>query len=231
MKGKITDSMKKSKIFITVFLLTLLFLVTDRTFAVTTELRHKPATSLTVINYSRNLLYSIVDTNFRGSWVIDSKTWDMASQTIQKIQKSFDSLGKVKIGSSVREVKEILQSPKDTRNNGKIWIYGNRYPDGTYQDLFEVFFDEKSEYVSGIISFTPKNIVEDIGVSIGDPIDKMIAVYGEPVDEEDFIEDPENKDYLGLYYLYPRSGIGFLIGQDKATKNLLVHGVLVYGKI
>ena len=83
----------------------------------------------------------------------------------------------------------------------------------------------------GVISFNPKNVVENIGVNIGDPIDKMISAYGEPVDEKDFIEDPDNKDYLGLYYLYPRSGIGFLIGQDKATKNLLVHGVLVYGKL
>ena len=84
--------------------------------------------------------------------------------------------------------------------------------------------------MTGIISFNPKNIVEKIDVNIGDSIDKMISVYGEPVDEKDFIEDRFNEDYLGLYYLYPRAGVGFLIGKDKATKNLLVHGVLVFGK-
>ena len=194
-----------------------------------TEQKHKAATNSTVISYARNLLLSIVDSNFRGSWVIDPKTLEKSSQIVEKIQKSFFSLAKVKIGSTPREVKELLHNPQETKNNGKIWIYGTLQPDGTYQGLFEVFFDDKQEHVIGIISFNQKNIVEKININIGDPLDKMIAVYGEPVDEKDFIEDPDNKDYLGLYYLYPRSNIGFLIGQDKATKNLLVQGVLVFG--
>ncbi len=46
---------------------------------------------------------------------------------------------------------------KITKNNGKIWIYGTPQPDGTYQGLFEVFFDDKQEHVIGIISFNQKN--------------------------------------------------------------------------
>lgn len=210
-----------------VFLLT----VTSSAFSIPQEARHKAASNLNVVNYARNLLLTIVDSNFRGSWVIDPDNWDKAAQTTQKIQKSFDSLAQVKIKSSPKQVKEILKNPTEIRNNGKIWVYGIPNDDGTYQELLEVFFDEKLEHVIGIISFNPKNIVENIGVNIGDQIDKMISAYGEPVNEKDFIEDPDNKNYLGLYYLYPRSGIGFLIGQDKATKNLLVHGVLVYGKL
>ncbi len=205
------------------------FIYTTQAYSFTTEQKHKAATGSTVISYARNLLLSIVDGNFRGSWVIDPKTLEKSSENIEKIQKSFDSLGKVKIGSRPREVRELLHNPQETKNNGKIWIYGTPQPDGTYQGLFEVFFDDKQEYVIGIISFNQKNIVEKINVNIGDPIDKMIAAYGEPVDEKDFIEDPDNKNYLGLYYLYPRSNIGFLIGQDKITKNLLVQGVLVFG--
>lgn len=186
---------------------------------------HKAATGSTVVNYARNLLYSVVDSNFRGSWVVDP------GKSNEKLQKTFYSLAQVKIGSSPKEVKSLLKEPIETRNNGKIWIYGLKKEDGTYKELLQVFLDDKLEHVIGVISFNPKNIVENIGINIGDPIDKMIAVYGDPVDEKDFIEDPDNKDYLGLYYLYPRSGIGFLIGQDKATKNLLVHGVLVYGKL
>ena len=189
---------------------------------------HKAASNSSVVNYARNLLFSVVDSSFRGSWVIDPANWDKVAQTKQK---SFDTLAQVKIGSTQREVKEILKNPLEIKNNGKIWVYGTPKEDGTYQELLEVFFDEKLEHVAGVISFNQKNISESIGVNIGDQIDKMIAVYGEPVDEKDFIEDPDNKDYLGLYYLYPRSGIGFLIGQDKATKNLLVYGVLVFGKI
>jgi hypothetical protein len=179
-----------------------------------------------VVNYARTLLLSIVDGNFRGSWVIDPEKKNIT----QNIQKSFDSLAKVKIGSSSRDVKKALNSPQEVKNEGRLWIYGIQSEDGTYKDLLEVFFDEKTEHVIGVISFNPKNIIEKFGVGIGDSIDKMITVYGEPVDEKDFIEDPDNKDYLGLYYLYPRSGIGFLLGQDKATKNLLVQGVLVFGK-
>ena len=198
--------------------------------ATSTEQRHKPATSNNIVNYAKNILLSIVDTNFRESWVIDPENWSKVEEKTRKIQKSFDSLSKVKIGSTQRDVRKLLKNPADTRNNGKIWIYGIPHNDGTYEKLLEVFFDDKAEYVTAIISFDPQSIVENIGVDIGDPIDKMIALYGEPVDEKDFIEDPDNKDYLGLYYLYPRSGIGFLIGQNKATKNLSVQGVLVFGK-
>ena len=189
-----------------------------------TEQKNKPASSFIVVNYAKNLLLSIVDGNFRGSWVIDP-------EKKENIQKSFDSLAKVKVGSSPRDVRKILNSPQEVKNEGRLWIYGTLSEDGTYKDLLEVFFDEKAEHVIGVISFNPKNIVEKFGVNIGDSIDKMITVYGEPVDEKDFIEDPDNKDYLGLYYLYPRSGVGFLLGQDKTKKNLLVQGVLVFGKI
>ena len=196
----------------------------------------KAATSLNVINYARNLSLSIVDSNFRGSWVIDPEVLEKTEKNTQKIQRSFNSLAQVKIGSTARSVRELLNNPQETRNNGKIWIYGNKNEDGTYKGLLQVFFDDKLQHVTGIICFNQKNIVEDIGVNIGDTLDKIIAVYGEPVDEKDFIEDPDNKEYMGLYYLYPRSGIGFLIGlgqngQDKSSKNLLVHGVLVYGKL
>ncbi len=191
---------------------------------------HKSASTQTVVTYARNLLYSIVDSNFRGSWVIDTNEADKVKQITQKIQKSFTSLANIKIGASSRQIRELLKNPVEIRNNGKIWIYGTPKGNGTYEDLFEVFFDDKQDKVTGIISFNPKNIVEDIGVNVGDSIDKMISVYGEPVDEKDFIEDPDNKEYLGLYYLYPRSGVGFLVGQEKASKDLLVHGVLVFGK-
>ncbi len=195
-----------------------------------TEQKNKPASSFAVINYARNLSLSIVDGNFRGSWVIDPEKKDKIQQSTQNMQKSFDILAKVKIGSSSQDVRKVLNNPQEVRNEGRLWIYGIPSEDGTYKDLLEVFLDEKAEYVIGVISFNPKNIVEKFGLSIGDSIDKMITVYGEPVDEKDFIEDQDNKDYLGLYYLYPRSGIGFLLGQDKATKNLLVQGVLVFGK-
>lgn len=190
---------------------------------------NRPATNSSVINYARNLLLTIVDSNFRGSWVIDPSEWER-SAGIQKIQRSFNSLANIKIGSSQRDVKKSIDEPQETRNNGKIWIYGTKLSDGTYSGLLEVFFDDKLQHITGIISFNPKNIPQNVGVNIGDSIDKMISVYGEPVDEKDFIEDPDNKDYLGLYYLYPRSGIGFLIGQDKPSKDLLVHGIIVFGK-
>ena len=193
--------------------------------------KNKPANSLSVVNYSRNLLYSIVDSNFRGSWVIDPDSKNKIEEKTKKLQKSFESLAQVKIGSSPQEVKKILNNPIETRNNGKIWIYGIQNNDGTYSGLMQVFFDDKIEHVTGVTSFNSKNIVEDIGVSIGDDIGQVISVYGEPVDEKDFIEDPDNKDYLGLYYLYPRSGLGFLIGQDQSIKkNLIVKGVIVFGK-
>ena len=211
-------------------ILALLFLTNSGlVYSAIPEQKHKAATSSTVVSYARNLLLTIVDANFRGSWVIDTKSLEKASEIPKNIQKSFNSLGKVKIGSTPKQVRELLQNPQEIKNNGKIWIYGISQGDGTYQGLFEVFFDDKQEHVIGVLSFTQKNIAEKTDVNIGDPIDKMIAIYGEPVDEKDFIEDPDNKDYLGLYYLYPRSNIGFLIGQDKTTKNLLVQGVLVFG--
>lgn len=192
---------------------------------------HKAATSLEVISYARNLLLTIVDNGFRGSWVIDPENWDKVTQTTQKMQKSFDELAGIRIGSSQRDIKAALGDPFELRNNRKIWIYGKKQSDGSYKDLLEVFFDDKLQSVTGVIAFSKKDVVEKIGVNIGDPIDKMVAVYGEPVSEKDFIEDPDNKHYLGLYYLYPRSGIGFLIGQDDSSKNLLVQGVLVFGKV
>ena len=207
------------------------FLLLEPVYSNVTEQKNKPASSFTVINYARNLLLSIVDDNFRSSWVIDPEKKDKISKLTQSMQKSFDSLANVKIGSSERDVRKILHSHQEARNEDRLWIYGIQSEEGTYKDLLEVFFDEKVEHVIGVISFNSKNVIEKIGVSIGDSIDKMITVYGEPVDEKDFIEDPDNKGYLGLYYLYPRSGIGFLLGQDKVTKNLLVQGVLVFGKI
>jgi len=206
------------------------FILINPAISSSAEISHRAATNLTVVNYAKNLLLSIVDTNFRGSWVIDPSNWDKVEKTSKKIQRSFNSLAQVKVGSTPREVKAALKTPLEVKNNGKTWIYGIPKEGGTYKELLEVFFDDKQEHVTGIISFNPKNITDDVGVTIGDSIDKMISVYGEPVDEKDFIEDPDNKDYLGLYYLYPRSGIGFLIGQDEATKNLLVYGVLVYGQ-
>lgn len=222
MKRKIINLMKKACL----VLLVIVCFSFNQAFA----LSHKPASSQSVITYARNLLYSIVDSNFRGTWVIDTNEIDKVKKTTSKIQKSFNSLANIKVSSSSTEIREILKNPKETKNNGKIWIYGTKKADGTYDDLLEVFFDDKQDKVTGIISFNPKNIVEGIGVNVGDPIDKMISVYGEPIDEKDFIEDPDNKEYLGLYYLYPRSGIGFLVGEDKASKNLLVYGVLVFGK-
>ena len=212
-----------------IFFITLTFLFNPASSNITDQ-SNNPASGFTVVNYARNLLLSIVDSNFRGSWVIDPEKRDKFEKLAQNIQKSFDSLAKVKIGSSPKEVRKILDSPKSIKNDGRLWLYGTQLEDGTYKDLLEVFFDEKTEHVISIISFNQKNITEKIGINIGDSIDKMITVYGEPVDEKDFIEDPDNKDYLGLYYLYPRSGVGFLLGQDKVTKNLLVQGVLVFGK-
>ena len=226
------NNVSKIKLTLLTFILTLIFIPFSSIVysAVTEENKNKAASDLSVINYARNLLFSIVESNFRSSWVIDPENWSKVEEKTKKIQKSLESLANVKIGESSRDVRKILNSPQETRLNGKIWIYGNKSEDGTYEDLLEVFFDDKLEHVIGIISFNPRNIVENTGVKIGDPIDKMFDVYGEPVDEKDFIEDPDNKNYLGLYYLYPRSGVGFLIGQNKSTKNLLIKGVLVFGK-
>ena len=221
--------LEKVKI-ITYLILIFTFTLFNPVYSVTSIQKHRPATNTTVVNYARNLLLSIVDSSFRGSWVIDPDNIDNIAKTSKKIEKSFDSLANIKIGTAARDVRKILNNPTEIRNNGKIWIYGTQAPDGTYDDLLEVFFNDKLEHVIGLISFNPKNIGEKIGVKIGDQIDKMIAAYGEPVDQKDFIEDPDNKEYLGLYYLYPKSGIGFLIGQDKTSNNLLVQGVLVFGK-
>lgn len=206
-----------------------LSIISNGTYA-SSEITHKAATDSTVVKYARNLLHSIVDTSFRGSWVIEPESWDKVEQTTKKIQKTFNSLAQVKMGNTQREVKEVLGRPIEVKNNGKIWVYGTLDKNGTYEELLEVFFDDNGEHVIGVITFDKEDIEKDIGVNIGDPIDKMIAIYGEPVDEKDFIEDPDNKDYLELYYLYPRSGLGFLIGQDKETKNLLVYGILVFGR-
>ncbi len=189
------------------------------------EKKHRPASNLSVINYAKNLSLSIVDNNFRGSWVIDPNK----EEKDVKILKTYNSLVQVKIGSSQKDVRKVLGSPQEVKNNGRIWVFGNPAENGTYTGLTQVFFDEKLGHVIGITSFNPKNIVESIGVTIGDPIDKIISAYGEVVDEKDFFEDPDNKEYLGLYYLYPRSGVGFLVGQEKGTKNLLVQGILVFG--
>ncbi len=224
---------KKSFISLLTIVLTLTFFTNLPSRAALAK-KHRAATNQQVIDYARNLLLSVVDNNFRGSWVIDPENLEKVEKNTKKMPRSFEVLAKVKIGSLSRDVKQILNEPTEIRNlgktgkNGKTWIYGALQEDGTYEGLLEVFFDDK-EHVTGIITFNPKSVVENIGVNIGDSIDKMITVYGEPINEKDFIEDPDNKDYLGLYYLYPRSGIGFLIGQDKATNNLLVQGVLVFG--
>lgn len=222
------------KLLLTFYITLLLTFITSFNIVLSSSLQNlnKPASDLSVISYSRNLLYSIVESNFRGSWVIDPENWSKVEEKTRKIQKPFESLANIKIGSSPRDVRKVLNNPQEIRLNSKIWIYGKgkQEENGTYEDLLQVFFDDKLEHVIGIISFNPKNIVEKIGVNIGDSIDKMISVYGEPVDEKDFIEDPDNKDYLGLYYLYPRTGVGFLIGQNLDSKHLLVKGVLVFGK-
>lgn len=192
------------------------------------DMSHKAASSLSVVTYARNLLNTIVDSEFRGSWVINPKELEKVQKTTQIIRKSFNSLNNIKVGASKREVKEILGNPVSEKINSKIWIYGKPKQDGTYIELLEVFFDDKDK-VTSIISFIPKSVVEDIGVNIGDKLDKIIAAYGEPASEKDFIEDPDNKEFMGLYYLYPRSGVGFLIGQEKETRELLVYGILVFG--
>lgn len=229
MRGKI---IKKENKILASLLLAFCFLLPVSSLA-NPEQRHNPANSLAVVNHARELLLSVVDTGFRGSWVINPESREKTKGVTQKIQKTFNSLANIKIGSSQEVVRKTLKEPQETKNNGKIWIYGIKNEDGTYKDLLEVFFDEKLQSVIGVIAFDPNRIVEKIGVNIGDPIDKMILAYGEPLDEKDFIEDPDNKQYLGLYYLYPKSGIGFLIGQDKQgkeAKNINVQGVLVFGK-
>ena len=217
--------------FISIFLSMLFFLsITSSYSSSSLPSKHKPASGLSVVNYARNLTLSLVDTNFRGSWVIGADNRDTIEQTTQKIQKTFDSLVKVKIGSNKEDVRKALNTPQEIKNNGRIWIYGTSLQDGTYKDLTQVFFDDKGENVIAVTSFNSKSILENLGIGIGDSIEKLISVFGEPVDEKDFIEDPDNKNYMGLYYLYPRSGIGFLLGQDKVTNSLLVQGVLVFGK-
>ena len=190
-----------------------------------------PATTSDVVNYAKELSLSIVDKSFRGSWVIAPEHLNKINENTQKLQKSFNSLANIKIGTSEREVRKIIGNPSEKRNDGKIWIYGNKKgEDGSYNRLIEVFFNSDLDQVAGIISFDKENIVENIGVNIGDPIEKVIDIYGEPINEEDFVEDPDNKHYLGMYYLYPRAGIGFLIGQNKEDNNLLVQSILVFGK-
>lgn len=219
----------KKRITSIIFALCLLFVaIATPAISSSVELKHRPATNLAAVNYARNLLLSVVDSSFRSSWVVDPKNWEEVTKATKKLQKSFNSLANIKIGATQRDVRKILKNPQETRNSNKIWIYGTPNNNGSYNDLLEVFFDDKLEHVIGVISFDPKSIVEKTGVNIGDDIDKMISVYGEPVDEKDFIEDPDNKEYLGMYYLYPRSGIGFLIGKD-TENNLSVQGILVFG--
>lgn len=190
-----------------------------------------PATTSDVVHYAQELSLSIVDTSFRGSWVIAPDHLSKIKENTKKLQKPFDSLANIKIGSSNREVRKALGNPVEKRNNGEIWIYGNKNKEsGSYDSLIEVFFNSNLDQVIGVISFDKENLTENIAVNIGDPIEKVIDIYGEPVNEEDFIEDHDNKHYLGMYYLYPRTGIGFLIGQDKENNNLLIQGVLVFGK-
>jgi len=224
MRGKIIKKENKILAFLFLCLSASLFLFSSPSLA-NIEQKHHPANSPAVVNHARELLLSVVDTGFRGTWVIDPRDRKKTTK-----EKTFNSLANIKVGSSQEAVRKLLKEPQETKNNGKIWIYGIKNEDGTYKDLLEVFFDEKLQSVIGVIAFDPKRIVEKIGVNIGDPIDKMISAYGEPLDEKDFIEDPDNKNYLGLYYLYPRSGIGFLVGQDEEKNNLLVYGVLVFGK-
>ena len=216
-------NLKKSLI----VLLIIAFTVNSNCFALS-EKKLRPASNFNVVNYARNLTLSIVDTNFRGSWVVDS---EKSEEAHTKVQKVINTLSQVKIGQAPRDVKKILGNPVETKGNGRIWLYGLKNDGGLYKGLTQVFFNEKQERVIAVISFNPKNMVESTGVSIGDPIDKMVSVYGEPVDEKDFIEDQDNKECLGMYYLYPRSGIGFLVGQDKGTKNPVVQGTLIFGNI
>lgn len=189
-----------------------------------------PASNHEVIDYARSLALSVIDTNFRDSWVIAPEHLRKIEENSKLLQKAFNSLGNVKIGSSPKQVRNILNSPNEKRNEDKIWIYGTPDKDGSYNSLTEVFFDENLQSVTGVITFDPKNVVEDIGIKIGDSIEKIIDSYGEPINEKDFIEDSDNKHYLGLYYLYPRSGIGFLIGKEENSNDLLVQGILVFGR-
>ena len=207
-----------------ILILSISLFLPNSSIAINLEKKHRPATSLNIVNYAKNLSLSIVDNNFRGSWVVDPE-----KNSPNKLQKIFNTLSQVKIGSTAKEVNKSLGSPQEVKLNGRLWLYGKQAEDGTYKSLTQVFFDEKQEHVTAITSFNQKNIIENIGVAIGDPIDKMITIYGEPVDEKDFIEDSDNKDYLGMYYLYPRSGIGFLVGQDKGAKSPIVQGVIVFG--
>ena len=158
--------------------------------------KNKPATSPLVVNHAKSLLLTIVDSNFRGSWVIDPENWEKIEEKTKQMQKPFTSLSKVKLGYTQQKVRETLKNPQETRNGGKIWVYGTQNGDGTYNNLLEVFFDDRTNQVIGIITFDPKNTEESLGVNIGDNIDKMISVYGEPESENDFIEDQDNKDYL-----------------------------------
>lgn len=210
----------------------IILIIITLTFLTVTECKakHYPTGTTEIVDYARSQALSVVDKSFRGSWVISPEYANKIKENQEKLQKSFDSLAKVKIGSSSRDVRKTLKDPLEIRNNGQIWIYGTKKENGSYDNLTQVFFNENSQNVIGIITHDKNNIVENIGVNIGDSIEKLIDVYGEPVNEKDYIEDPANKHYLGLYYLYPSQGIGFLLGKDNETNELLVEGVLVFGK-
>lgn len=191
--------------------------------------KNNPSSNLQVVNYVNELLDSFVDSNFRGSWVIDPQSAEQIKKNTKRIKKIFSGISKVKIGYAERDVKVVLGNPVEKRSKGRIWIYGKPLENGSYEDLIQIFFSEGGK-VLGIISHSPSTISEDIAVNIGDPIEKVINSYGEPEDEKDYFEDPDNKQYLGMYYLYPKSGIGFLIGQNDKNNNLSVQGVIIFGK-
>lgn len=194
------------------------------------ENKNYPCNSTKVVTYAKGLLNSIVDTNFRGSWVVDPDNVEKMKKDTKKMQKIISGLGSINIGDTPRDVRKMLSTPIVKKNKGKIWIYGEKNEDGSFEGLYQVFFDDNLQAVTGIISFNEEDVDEEIGISIGDPIESIIDQYGEPVDEKDYIEDPDNKHYLGMYYLYPRSGVGFLIGQNSGSEDLSVKGVIVFGK-
>lgn len=212
------------------FCVIIIFFILGTNFNCLCNAQNYPANTLDVISYAKSLSLSVVGTSFRGSWVVSPDYINKIKETSKNLQRTFNSLANVKIASSQRDVKKILKLPQEKRNNGQIWVYGTKNEDGSYEDLTEVFFNETQEHVTGVITFNKSNILENIGVNIGDSIEKLIDTFGEPINEKDFIEDPNNNHYLGLYYLYPANGIGFLIGQDKKSDELLIKGVLVFGK-
>src|SRR3990167_7211103 len=103
---------KKIKILILSLSLTLCFLFLNPVYSLSSESSHKAATTPTVVNYARTLLLSIVDTNFRGSWVIDPENWDNVAKSTQKIQKTKKKKKKKKNPGRVKKKRKNL----DLRN-------------------------------------------------------------------------------------------------------------------